>query len=424
MKFKWNKKYLYWGFTAFIVIIACMTFEYVIYNSINLKSNIIKILKICTPITNGLILAYLLTPIVNFYEKKLLYPFFDKIKYDIGNKKSQLIRAISLTLTLFSTFLLIYIFILIVIPKLYESIENITIQFPTYANNIIGWLDTVFAENEDLDEVATQLWLNYSEHINSWFNNTLLPAANDIIKTLSLSLLGFLQAAWNLLLGLIISIYIMSKKEVYVAQCKKVIYAFSSTIKKADERLDDLRFVNKTFGGFISGKLLDSLIIGIICFICTSIIGTPYAVLISVIIGITNIIPFFGPYLGAIPASILILMVDPLQCVYFVIFILILQQVDGNIIGPRILGDSTGLSGFWVIFSITLFGGILGISGMIIGVPTFAVIYSFIRRKVNMNLEKKGLPVDVNVFKQQKTSLDNLYRSPKKKEQTADIKKE
>ena len=170
-------------------------------------------------------------------------------------------------------------------------------------------------------------------------------------------------------------------------------------IKRANAFIEDIRFVHRTFGGFISGKLLDSLIIGILCFAGTSIMGTPYPVLISVIIGVTNIVPFFGPYLGAIPSAVLILMIDPMQCLYFLIFILILQQFDGNILGPKILGDSTGLSSFWVIFSITLFGGIMGVPGMVIGVPTFAVIYALCRRRINRNLKKKNLPTETDEYK-------------------------
>ena len=155
-----------------------------------------------------------------------------------------------------------------------------------------------------------------------------------------------------------------------------------------------MRFANKTFGGFLSGKIIDSLIIGILTFAIISIFNIPYSVLISVIVGVTNIIPYFGPFLGAIPCGIILLMVDPFKCITFLIIVLILQQIDGNIIGPKILGDSTGLSSFWVIFAITLFGGFFGVFGMFVGVPLFAVIYAAIRTFINQRLEKKRLPSD------------------------------
>ena len=174
--------------------------------------------------------------------------------------------------------------------------------------------------------------------------------------------------------------------------------AFVRNTRTANSIIGDFRFTHKTFSGFISGKILDSLIIGLICFSCISVMDMPYTVLISVIVGVTNVIPFFGPYLGAIPSALLILLIDPIKCIYFVIFIIILQQFDGNFLGPKILGESTGLSGFWVIFSITIFGGLFGVFGMIIGVPTFAVLYAFIRKLTNRLLKKRGLPITTEKY--------------------------
>jgi len=185
----------------------------------------------------------------------------------------------------------------------------------------------------------------------------------------------------------------LASKERFIGQIKKVMYSLFGA-KKCNNVLEDLRFVNKTFGGFIGGKLLDSLIIGLLCFACISVMGMPYPVLISVIIGVTNVIPFFGPFLGAIPSALLVLVVDPMQCLYFLIFILLLQQFDGNFLGPLILGDSTGLSSFWVIFVITTFGGLFGVLGMLLGVPVFAVLYAFFKRKINRGLEKRGYPTE------------------------------
>ena len=218
-----------------------------------------------------------------------------------------------------------------------------------------------------------------------------------ILRQVSLSMISLLKALWNFIIGFIISIYVMYNKESFAAQGKKLVFALMNT-NTANQLIKDVRFTSDTFIGFISGKILDSFIIGCICFAGTSIMETPYALLVSVIVGVTNVIPFFGPYLGAIPSAILILMVNPIKCIYFIIFIIILQQVDGNIIGPKILGGSTGLSGFWIIFSITIFGGIMGIPGMIIGVPFFAVLYALIRRFSNRLLEKRGLPTETKMY--------------------------
>ena len=226
--------------------------------------------------------------------------------------------------------------------------------------------------------------------IGSWVNETLVPKFNVVLMEFSLSVLSFAKSLWNFIIGLILSIYIMGMKETFAGQAKKILFA----IFKADHAkklINDIRFVDDTFGGFIVGKLIDSAIIGVICFCAMSILKLPYVVLISVIIGVTNIIPFFGPFLGAVPSAILILMVNPAKVIPFVIFILVLQQFDGNILGPKILGDSTGLNSFWVISAITIFGGWFGVPGMAVGVPTFAVIYALFKRRINVVLEKKGL---------------------------------
>ena len=204
---------------------------------------------------------------------------------------------------------------------------------------------------------------------------------------------GLVVFIFKLIIGIILSVYLLFNKETHGAQAKKVAYSLFSE-ERANNLINNTRFAHRTFGGFISGKIVDSLIIGILCFIGTTVMQTPYALLISVIVGVTNIIPFFGPYLGAIPSGFIILMINPVKCLWFLIFILILQQIDGNIIGPKILGDSTGLSSFWVIFAITLFGGIFGVVGWFLGVPIFAIIYAAVKTFIDTRLERKKLPSD------------------------------
>lgn len=219
----------------------------------------------------------------------------------------------------------------------------------------------------------------------------------NVITSVSMSVYSIFRQIWNLVIGFVISIYLLASKELFAAQAKKVVYAFCS-VNRANRFISNVRFAHKTFGGFFVGKIMDSIIIGLICFAVTSILGTPFCVLISVIIGVTNIIPFFGPFLGAIPSTMLILFIDPLQALYFVIFVIILQQVDGNIIGPKILGSSTGLSSFWVIFSITLFGGLWGIIGMIVGVPIFAILFAFMKSLIETRLSAKDLSPDTKKY--------------------------
>ena len=194
----------------------------------------------------------------------------------------------------------------------------------------------------------------------------------------------------NTLIGIIVMLYLLNIKDTLTAQSKKIIYSLFP-LPAANEIIEKWRYIHKVFGGFIIGKLVDSLIIGILTFVWLSIIKMPYTVLISVIVGVTNIIPFFGPFIGAIPSALLVLLVSPKKCLWFLLSILVIQQLDGNIIGPKILGNSTGISSFWVLFSILFFGGVLGPVGMIIGVPTFAVIYRLTAEWVNKRLKKKEL---------------------------------
>lgn len=218
-----------------------------------------------------------------------------------------------------------------------------------------------------------------------WINNTVLPKLQALAGGISAGVSSAIGGLYNLLIGMIVSIYLLGCRKTFARQGKKLIYSIFRK-KWAFLVLDEIEYANRMFTGFISGRIADSLIIGIICFVGMLVLRIPNPILISVIVGVTNIIPFFGPYIGAIPSFLLILSVNPAKAIVFLVFILILQQFDGNILGPRILGNVTGLSSFWVLFSILLFGGLFGFVGMIIGVPVFAVIYDIIRKLVNKGL--------------------------------------
>ncbi len=397
MKIKINNKYFKWGLTAFLVIAAGISFYYLLFYNSDIIRNIKSIIEVIMPVVFGLVIAYLLTPILNFVEEKILNPLFDLCKWKKTKTRIKITRAISIVITSLLVIFLIYVLIAMLVSQIVPSIKNIVNNFDSYINNFSTWLNNLLEGNQDLKSFILPQVDRFSFELEKWLDDTasLLEKSSEVLKTVSLSILSFLKTTWNFIIGFVISIYVLCSKETFAAQGKKLIYAMFET-DTANHTLNSLRFVHRTFIGFISGKILDSIIIGLLCFIGTSIMNTPYAVLISVIIGVTNVIPFFGPYLGAIPCSLLLLIVDlthPMTCISFVIFILILQQVDGNIIGPKILGDSTGLSGFWVIFSITVFGGLFGIIGMIIGVPIFAIIFAFVRGLVNKSLDKKKMPI-------------------------------
>ena len=400
MKFKLNNKYVRWGLTAFLVIAASICFYYLIFHVSNIRANLAAVGEILLPIMFGLGTAYLLTPILNFVEYKILIAICDKIGIKESARRNKVLRGIGILITAFLFFILIYVLIAMLLSQIVPSIQNIIVNFDTYLNNFTIWLNELLANNPEIKDYVTKNIDRYSNELETWLNNVLLTATSEVIKTVSLSVLSTLGVLWDFIIGFVISIYVLASKETFAGQAKKIVYAVFKQ-DTANVVINNFRFTHKTFIGFVGGKILDSIIIGILCFIGTTLMKTPYAALVSVIIGVTNIIPFFGPFLGAIPSSILIFVVDlahPLNCVYFIIFILALQQFDGNILGPKILGNSTGITGFWVIFSITLFGGLFGVLGMIIGVPLFAVLYAMIKSFVNASLRKKKMPEGTNSY--------------------------
>lgn len=397
MKFKPDKNHLSIGITSFLVIAASICFYFLVFHGDRFSAQINSIITVASPVIYGIIFAYLLTPIVNGLERKLFIPLFTRNSSILTVKKKKWMRILSVIITIIIVIFLIYGFFSILIPNIVKSVKSISYQLPYYVQNLSRWSAKFLEDNPDIERLVIQVLDMYSEELNDYLNNNIVPQMETLLKTVSLSMIGLLKVLWNFIIGVIISIYVLFSKELFAGQAKKITFAIFSN-KNANNLIKDCRFVSDTFIGFISGKIIDSFIIGCICFAGTTLLEMPYALLISVIIGITNIIPFFGPYLGAIPSAILILMVNPVKCLYFIIFILILQQIDGNVIGPKILGDSTGLSGFWVIFSITIFGGLLGILGMIIGVPFFAVVYAMVRRVIERKLVKKGLPLETGDY--------------------------
>ena len=400
MKFKLNNKYVRWGVTAFLVIVAGITFYYFVFHSSNIRSGVKMITDILMPVVVGMAIAYLLTPILNFIESKLLYPLCNKLRIKESKKKNSIIRGLGILITAFLFVALIYVLLYMLISQIVPSVQNIVSNFDAYTSNFTKWLNQTMNDNPEVQAYLVRTFDKYSNELESWITD-ILPNTGQLIKTVSLSILGVVGVLWDFVIGFIISIYVLASKEKFAAQAKKVSYALFEK-DTANTVIRNFRFTHKTFIGFLGGKIVDSIIIGILCFIGTSILKTPYAALVSVIVGVTNIIPFFGPFLGAVPSALLIFVVDPLHplnCLYFVIFIIVLQQVDGNIIGPKILGSSTGLAGFWVIFSITLFGGLFGVFGMIIGVPIFAVIYAGIRSGLNILLSKKEMPTELEKYR-------------------------
>lgn len=393
MKFNKNNKYFQWGLATFLIIIASFCLYYLMFHGYKLKESIHGLIGILMPVLFGIIIAYILTPVLNFIEYHILIPFLNKLNWKDSSRRKNFIRGMGILTSVFLLIFIVYTLISMLLSQIVPSLLNLVKNFDHYVNNFVNWLNKMLAEYPNVGDYIIKTVDNYSDELEKWMNDLLFNKTSNLIKTISVSTINILKVLWNVIIGFIISIYLLASKEKFAAQAKKITYALFSQ-NTANIIINNFRFTNRTFTGFLSGKILDSIIIGMFCFIGTSLMKTPYAALISVIIGVTNIIPFFGPYLGAIPSIILVFIVDPshpLNSVYFAIFIILLQQFDGNILGPKILGESTGLTGFWVIFAITFFGGLFGIFGMIIGVPIFAVIYAAIKSFINAKLLKKNM---------------------------------
>lgn len=412
MRYKWDKKYLYWGITAFAVIVAAIFFRSMFFSEskepnviISFFSNLIGALS---PVFYGFAFAYLLNPVETFFEKKVYMRLAhmrlvkNDPNHEYGNeamiKTKKNSRIFGVTCAILTMILVITGIVLIIVPQLISTIQGLVGNMQGYFNDAREWVN-----NQLADYPEAQKWLNNSldnafETIMDWLNDTIMPQMTDIIATFTDGLITVIQVFTNIFFGIVIAIYFLYSKDLFAAQLKKILYSVS-TPRYGNAVVRNLREVHKTFGGFLSGKIIDSLIIMILFFIILTVFKFPYAALCSVVMGIFNIIPVFGPFIGAVPCALLVLLEDPLYFLYFVAVVVIVQQLDGNVIGPMVLGESTGLSSFWIIFALLLGQSIFGFFGLIIGIPLFAVIYAIVRARVGRKLETKGLPKDSNVYR-------------------------
>ena len=382
------RTYIYWGVTALTVLLLLVAAVFVVMRWSLVAALGAKIANILAPVIYGAVFAYLLNPVYNRVQAAVMKMTEKIITQEEGRK-----RLGGFLGTLASLFLLVAVvvgLISMLIPQLINSISGVMETLPASINNLEIWLEKVLADNPDLEQQVMQHYGAAADYLQNWLTNVVVPNIYRIIGSVSSGVVLVVRAVFDILIGLIVMVYLLNMKEKLLAQAKMIIYGVFP-LKIANKVIEEGRYVHQVFGGFIIGKLLDSLIIGLICFVLLGFANMPYVLLVSVIVGVTNVIPFFGPFIGAIPSAFLILLSDPMKCLYFLIFILLLQQFDGNILGPKILGDSTGLSSFWVLFSILLFGGLMGFVGMIIAVPTFAVIYRLVTEFTTWKLGKKAL---------------------------------
>ncbi len=414
MKLNLEEKNIKWGLTAFLVVLCGILIFFVVYRFAAVQKLTGIIMEILAPFIYGLVMAYLLCPIYNFTVRKT-YALLNRGEQKF-TKALPVAKGIGTVISVAFMFVVITGILWMIIPGLIDSIVKIIEVLPESMNQLMQWVDAKL-QRFPAAEMQINGWINnFTENAIGFVTDRMLPEYTTIATNVSAGLLGVFTILKNIFVAIIICAYFLNSKDLFAAQSKKVIVAFFSE-NTSKEIFDGAAFVNKTFGGFINGKIIDSMIIGLLCFVFMTLFGWEYTLLISCIVGITNIIPFFGPFIGAIPSALLLLMVDPHQCLWFLVFILALQQFDGNILGPKILGDSTGLASFWVLFAVLVGGGMFGFVGMVIGIPLFAVFYAYATRSVNRRLEKRGFSTNISDY------MIDSYRVKRKKKRRWRLKR-
>lgn len=402
-----NDIYFKWGLTAVAVIVIALVIS-LIFNKLGLIATAIStIISTVSSVLYGVVMAFLMAPVYDHIGRwvgEILSSLFPKWK-----KSDKYAKMIATLACLVILILVVFALIMMIIPELVNSITNVISYAPSGAENLEAWLKDILNKNPNLEKLIIGNYLDISARLSDIATTTVLPNVNTYIKNLSSGVLNALGVVVNIIIGLMVMMYLLNMKTTLASQAKKIVYAVAG-VKIGNEIVTEARYIKNMFEKFIVGKIIDSIIIGIINYVFMAIIHMPYALLISVVVGVTNVIPFFGPFIGAIPSIILLLLISPVTALQFAVWILVLQQVDGNIIGPKILGQTTGLPSFWVLFSILLFGGLFGIVGMIIAVPTWAIIYRTISRLSEHFLKKKGLEPDSKHY----MDLDHIDEETKK----------
>ena len=381
MKDPQKKQYLYLMLAIFGAISLSIVVFFALYRFKGIGDGLSTLSDILAPFIYGGVVAYLLRPACNMYEQ-----FFGS---HLPGKMKKLASSLAVTLSLLTGILAVYVLIIMIVPQLYQSILSLWNSLPDKVNQFLIWAREIFGEDEELLHMFNSSYNAVYSELETWAQNTLMPYMTNIVSGVGSSVYKVVMFLYNLLIGVIVACYLLASRKKFARQSVLIVRSVMKP-RWADLFLNEVAFIDRMFGGFIDGKIVDSAIIGVLCYIGCMIFKFPNALLVSAIVGVTNVIPFFGPFIGAIPSILLILIEDPIKAIWFGLFVLALQQLDGNVIGPAILGDRTGLSSFWVLFAIILCGGLWGLVGMVICVPMFAVIYDIVKKLVRRGLDKKG----------------------------------
>lgn len=387
MKLFSDKKYNLILRYVLLAIVITVALIFAIFQWHDLKSVFSAFVKIFEPVIWSAVLAFMMNPIMKSVEK-----FFSRFIFR-KKPRPRITRVLGIIVASIVLIVIIAAIILAIIPEIISNIPGI---YDGLTNNIIPsvtqWVNKTLEDNPSLAAIVSNELNDLSVSLQSLLSS-LVPQLTNLLS----SVFDFANSVKNFIFGFILAIYFLFSKNQLSAQTKKLVVAlFKEDVYTKIFALSSN--TNNALLNFIYGKIIDSFIIGCICCVGMLILRMPYVMLISIIIGITNIIPVFGPFIGGIPCAILVLIADPSKTIWFVLFIFILQQFDGNILGPKILGNKIGLSSFWVLFAILVFGSMFGIVGMIIGVPIFAVIFDVVSAIVNSKLQSKNMPTDHSYY--------------------------
>ncbi len=381
MKDPKKQRYFYAMMAGFGAISLSVLFFFFLYRLQGIGNVISQLSTILAPFIYGGIIAYLLRPMCNSLEA-----FF---QLRLPKKMRRFANAFAVVFSLLVGVLVVYALITMVVPQLVESIVTLWNALPTKMEQLVNWATETFGKDERVVQFVEKNYRSYFTDIDKWVQANVIPQVSSLVTNVGTSVWQVLKFVYNILIGLIVAVYVLHGRKRFGKQARLIVRSMFSD-RWANRILEEVEFIDRMFGGFIDGKIIDSAIVGVLCYIGCTVLKIPSALLASVIVGVTNVIPFFGPVIGAVPATLLILIDSPIKALWFLIWVIVLQQLDGNVIGPKILGNRTGLSGFWVMFSIILFGGLWGIVGMIICVPLFAVIYDTVRRLVRRGLRRRN----------------------------------
>ncbi|MCR5331140.1 MAG: AI-2E family transporter [Lachnospiraceae bacterium] len=389
------KKYAGYGITAFLVLAASVLLVFMFVQREEFGRAFQKIRTAAAPAIYGAVFAYLMNPLMVFFEEKLKNLFYKRAKNI--TKANKAARTIAIIITVIVVILLIGFLMYMLIPELTATVTGLVRDLPAQYRNLTVWYEGLEIRHTQIGVIIDKNVLKAGEYIESFINNLTVSDITDIVKPVLSGAKNVFGVLYNTFIGLIFSIYILGYKEKLAGITKKVIYSIFKR-KPANVVIRISRQCHFKFTTSFTGKMIDSVVVGLICFLFMLLFKFPYAVLISVIIGVTNVIPFFGPIIGAVPSAILILFVNPLQCLYFIIMVIVLQQLDANVLTPKIVGDSIGLSPIWVLFACVFFGGLWGVIGMLLAVPLMACIYMIVKEIVEYRLYRKGLDLDTDYY--------------------------